>query len=251
MNGEVPGSFTPQELAVLPDFGMTTLVCPSEGEILEKNWRRSGEFPDIIPHLQEKEKKQAPPPPAPRAQAPQSLDIDTLIDSASTRLFGHVADLMKELENQREEKALVVSLQNQLGELRPRLLSLEAALKDREETISGLRIELEKSRNDLSGAKRSLTETADDLGIRNRLVEKISRDLTEKELSLAKSLTVIRRLEESLARLRPDAAVPAPVEPAAVAPPAPPLPEPALTEQPAAHNALLDFLKRFTSQDSH
>ena len=40
MNGEVPGSFTAAELAGLTGFSMTSLVCPAEGEILDKNWRR-------------------------------------------------------------------------------------------------------------------------------------------------------------------------------------------------------------------
>lgn len=272
MNGEVPGSFTPSELAALPGFGMTTLVCPAEGEILEKNWKRSGEFPDIIPHLLEKEKEQAPPPPPPQAEAEQNLDVDKLIDSASTRLFGHVADLMKELETRREERALISSLQGELQDLRrkdlSRISSLEASLKNSEESSNELRVELEKSRNELSGVKRKLEETAKDLDIRNRLVEKVSRDLADKELSLAKSLTVIRRLEDTLSRLRPGQAAPpagadaAPPPPAPVErapssytldepPPAPPILEPPMPDQPAAHGALVDFFKKFISKDSH
>lgn len=317
MNGEVPGSFTPQELTALPGFSQTTLVCPAEGEILEKNWKRSGEFPELIPHLQEKQKKQAPLSPAPEASP--GGDVDGLLDVASTRLFSHVADLMKELENRREERALTASLQRQLVDLKGqlqaerekasmaesrlpliseleesrrkdqiKLQTIEAALKGREDAMGELRMELEKTKNELDSTKRRLTETSNDLAIRNRLVDKISRDLTEKELSLAKALAVIRRLEEDLNRICPDTAAPAQPEPAAppraeAAPPvlmtapenvAPSMPstalevpaaklayttdeppraptflEPPMPENPAAQNALVDFFKRFMTKD--
>lgn len=119
MNGEVPGSFTPAELAALPGFSMTTLVCAAEGEILEKNWLRAGEFSDIAPLItaQEMRAPQAKPTPV----ASPSVDVDAMIDTASTRLFSHVADLMKELENRREEKALGLSLQRQIVDLKGQL----------------------------------------------------------------------------------------------------------------------------------
>ena len=117
MNGEVPGSFTPQELAALKDFAMTTLVCPAEGEILEKNWRRSGEFADIITVLHERDASRPPSAPAREQEAVISQDVDALIDTASARLFGQVAGLMKELENHREERALTDSLQRKVVEL--------------------------------------------------------------------------------------------------------------------------------------
>ena len=47
LNGEVPGCFIPADLAKLEGFSGTTLVCPAEGEVLEKNWQRAGEFPDL------------------------------------------------------------------------------------------------------------------------------------------------------------------------------------------------------------
>jgi hypothetical protein len=47
LNGEVPGSFSPEQLAAVPGFTGGTLVCPSEGEIDEKSWRRAGEFEEI------------------------------------------------------------------------------------------------------------------------------------------------------------------------------------------------------------
>ena len=61
MKGEVPGSYEPDALAALPGFTMTTLVCPGEGEIAEKNWRRAGEFDDIVRAL---DAHQAQTPPA-------------------------------------------------------------------------------------------------------------------------------------------------------------------------------------------
>ena len=61
----------------------------------------------------------------------------------------------------------------------------------------------ERMRGDFEGSKRRVQETESDLGIRNRLVDKLSRDLSDKEFSLAKALGVIRRLEEDLNRLCP------------------------------------------------
>jgi hypothetical protein len=60
MNGEVPGSFTAAELAALPGFSMTTLVCPAQGEIAEKNWRRAGEFGDVAAALTARENAARP-----------------------------------------------------------------------------------------------------------------------------------------------------------------------------------------------
>lgn len=244
MNGEVPGSYTPGELAALPGFGNTTLVCPAEGEILEKNWRRSGEFDDLIKAMADRDSKLPPPDRRTRdgaAEAAASGDVDKLLDTTSARLFTHVSTLMKELENRREERALTTSLQRQLVELNaqlnalkeknasletrlPRLAeleesvrrdlaqieSLESALKAREEGMSELRVQLEKQRNEHENSKRRLGEALNDLAIRNRLVDKLSRDLTEKEVSLAKSLGVIRRMEEELNRLVPHQDEPAP-----------------------------------------
>ncbi|HEX4047989.1 MAG TPA: hypothetical protein VH309_09160, partial [Elusimicrobiota bacterium] len=80
-----------------------------------------------------------------------------------------------------------------------------------------------------------------DLAVRNRLVDKLSKELSEKELSLAKSLGVIRRLEEDLNRLCPEAgprglpasaAAPVSLAPRPQAPPAPAY-APASPEPPA------------------
>jgi hypothetical protein len=256
MNGEVPGSYSASELAVLPGFTMTTLVCPASGEVSEKSWRRAGEFGDIAASLAAREQASAPPPPPLQAAAANaaatsmSADVDSLIDTASTKLFSHVADLVKELENRREEKALIISLQRQITALKeelaqtrersnllemrlPRIAELEesqrkagAALESlqagvitRETALNEARISAEKTKNELEATKRRLVETTNDLAMRNRLVDKVSKELSEKELSLAKSLGVIRRLEEDLNRLCPDPSVFASA--ASVPPPAP------------------------------
>jgi TolA-binding protein len=305
MNGEVPGSYSPQELAALNGFSMTSLVCPAEGEILEKNWRRSGEFPDIIKILHERDAKMPPSAPALAQEAVMTGDVNKVIDTASARLFTHVSTLMKELENRREEKALTLTLQRQVVELQDKfqdaqgkidslegrlakiseleesvrkdlaqIQSLESALKAREEGLSELRLNSEKIKFEMETTKRRLGESLNDLSIRNRLVDKLSRDLTEKELSLAKSLGVIRRLEEDLNRLCPivdtlpvTAAAPvdkvetkeevqplepvAPVE-SAEAPvesvPAADLPP---VDQPAAQGALVKKLGKFFSRYDH
>jgi hypothetical protein len=260
MNGEVPGSFTAAELAALPGFSMTTLVCPAQGEIAEKNWRRAGEFGDVAAALTARENA-APLPSAATATAAAaasaSTDVDAMIDSASSKLFSHVADLMKELESRREEKALITSLQRHIAALKeelaqtrersnllelrlPRIAeleethrksqaaleSLQTSLLTREQALNEARVAAEKNKNEAEAAKRRLQESVNDLAVRNRLVDRLSKDLSEKELSLAKSLGVIRRLEEDLNRLCPDpgSALPsraaeAPVRPSESAPP--------------------------------
>lgn len=269
MKGEVPGSYEPAALVALPDFSMTTLVCPGEGEIAEKNWRRAGEFDDIVEAFRAREASR--PPSAPLGAPPTSNEVDALLDTASTRLFSHVADLMKELETRRDEKSLIVSLQRQISSLKnelarmretnstleiriPRIAELEEAqrkdhaaiaqlqesLTARERQLNETRAAFEKMRADLDAAKRRVQETENDLGIRNRLVDKLSHDLSEKELSLAKSLGVIRRLEEDLDRLCPSPefktrASEAPAEP----PPAPPPAAPMKEEKPEPVSAVL------------
>ncbi|MBI5245540.1 MAG: hypothetical protein HY923_00035 [Elusimicrobia bacterium] len=238
MKGEVPGSYEPAALVALPGFSMTTLVCPGEGEIAEKNWRRAGEFEEIVRAIEAHQA--ATPPSAPLGAPPtdQPSEVDSLLDTASTRLFSHVADLMKELETRRDEKALIVSLQRQISVLKqelaqsreqttlleirmPRLAELEAAhrkdlsavsaleaeVDGRDAQLRELHIQAEKDHAALDAAKRRVHETDNDLGIRNRLVDKLSHDLSEKELSLAKALGVIRRLEEDLHLLCPTAEI--------------------------------------------
>ncbi len=256
MKGEVPGSYEPAALAALPGFTMTTLVCPGEGEIEEKNWRRAGEFDDIVRAVEAHQAKV--PPQAPLGAPPSANEVDSLLDTASTRLFSHVADLMKELETRRDEKSLIVSLQRQISALKtelarmresatmlelrvPRIAELEEAQKKhetamaqlqtaltaRESQLNDMRMPYERMRGDLDAAKRRVQEAENDLGIRNRLVDKLSHDLSEKELSLAKALGVIRRLEEDLNRLCPSPELmKAPFQPAAAEPPSAPTPAP-------------------------
>lgn len=318
MNGEVPGSYTPEELSKLHGFSMTTMVCPAEGEILEKNWRRSGEFPDIIKLLHERDASRPPSAPAAAQEAVITGDVNKVIDTASARLFNHVSTLMKELETRREEKALTITLQRQVMDLKeqvadaqeksaalersmPRIreledivrksetviINLEAALKAREDGLAELRVQMEKTKIDLETNKRRLGEAVNDLSIRNRLVDKLSRDLTDKELSLAKSLAVIRRLEEDLNRLCPAIDQLAALEsqpaqrkeleeisaeikqearaaedeikqeskPPAVTsdepPPPPPPPAEPLPESPAAQSALVEKFKKLISRYDH
>jgi|GEM_PF-2365408 len=263
LNGEVPGSFSPEQLAAVSGFTNATLVCPAEGEIDEKSWRRAGEFEEIARALAARPAPAAASVPAVAAAAAASstaapTDVDSMLDSASSKLFHHVADLMKELENRREERALVVSLQRQVAALRDELAkesqratmselkvtrlaeleeaarkdqaaiaSLQSSLQTREQAHNDARIALEKMKIELESTRRRQAEAYNDLVVRNRLVDKLSKDLTDKELSLAKSLGVIRRLEEDLNRLcpPPSAAV---IAAAAVVPleaprPAPPI----------------------------
>jgi hypothetical protein len=268
MKGEVPGSYEPDALAALPGFTMTTLVCPGEGEIAEKNWRRAGEFEDIVKAMERQQSMT--PPAAPLGAPPTSNEVDALLDTASTRLFSHVADLMKELETRRDEKSLIVSLQRQISALKaelnaarenatlleiriPRIAELEEALKKdqaalaqqqanmaaREAQHNELSQAFERMRGDLEGAKRRVQETENDLGVRNRLVDKLSRELSDKELSLAKALGVIRRLEEDLNRLCPS--------PEMLKQAAPPAPAPNIQAKPAAPAPVEPAVKKVLS----
>lgn len=249
INGEVPGCYAPPDLIALPHFSEATLVCPAEGEILEQNWRKAAEVGEISSAISEKEnarRAEPPAPPAPPVDALNSLlaggDIDKLIDDSGVKLFSHVADLMKELENRREERSLSLSYQRQAADLKEQLRgaresaaraedqagiirNLEAQLKEaraeveslraaqttKDGTLAELRVRLETMKMEVENTSRRQTETANDLAIRNRLVDTLSRQLTEKEVALAKALALIRRFEEELARL-------APAKPAAASP---------------------------------
>lgn len=253
INGEVPGCYPPEELLSLPHFSPSTLVCPAEGEILEQNWRKAAEVSDIAAVLaaRESRRREAAVPAEPPETADQlnpSLaagDIERLIDDSGAKLFSHVTDLMKELENRREEHSQGLSLRRQVGELKEqlrdardaasraddldgRIRNLEAKLKEsqasadalqasltaKDGALGELRVKLETTKLELENVSRRHGEAANDLAIRNRLVESLSRQMTEKEIALAKALALIRRFEEELARLRP--AKPAEAGPAIV-----------------------------------
>ena len=307
INGEIPGSYAAAELPALPGFSMTTLVCPAAGEIAEKKWRRAGEFVEVAAALAAHEDA---PPPAPIETSPgyvfESSEVNALIDSASTKLFSHVADLMKELESRREEKGLIVSLQRHvaalteevaqtrersnllemrlpriaeleethrkgqaaLEALQSRLEDLQSSLLTREQALKEARAAAETNKTEAEAAKLRLQGTLNDLALRNRLVDKLSKSLGDKELSLVKSLGVIRRLEEDMNRICPD---PVPALPSAPEPsvrisasPETPLPsytldEPATpplepapsSERPKAQEALVRFVKRIFPGQPH
>ncbi|MBI5209116.1 MAG: hypothetical protein HY927_03990 [Elusimicrobia bacterium] len=303
LDGEVPGSYAPEELADLPGLNLTTLVCPAEGEILEKNWRHAAEFADIADLLRRRGERPpaapgdpkrpsgatpgtagsgtspaapgpapAPAPPdqkaspAPAAEEPPSAkdssnELERFLDTSSNRLFRHVSELMKELEVRREERSVIASLQRQIVELKEQgqkarekaailedrmavlpaieetakknetwIKTLQDSLKASENALAELRVKYETSKTELENAKRRLADTANDLSIRNRLVDKLNKDLTEKELSLAKALAVIRRFEEEVGRICPMPAEPHADPPRRETPP--PKPEPALPPAP-------------------
>lgn len=277
MNGEVPGTFSVEELVELPGFSMTTLVCPASGSASDKNWRRASEFKELSHAFAGAEREsKAPSPPDIAKLTANDADVDSLIDNASTKLFSHVADLMKELESSRDERVQFKALQRQLAALKDdlsgarergdllearlaRVPELEDALRkittelealktagsSKDQALAELRAGLEKMRSELEASRRKAQESANDLATRNRLIEKLSKDLSDKEISLAKSLGVIRRLEGSLRSMRPDAR-PASAEPEEhKQPPHPPKrlpPPPREPERPAPPPPELDDL---------
>ena len=237
LNGEVPGSFTPEDLAIQPGFSMTALVCPASGDIADKNWRRAGEFSDIAGAISARQSAADAPamPPAP------PLDVNALIDTTSSKLFGHVSDLMSKLESHREEKALVISLQRQLAAAReeltrareradllevrlPRIAELEETLRHAREALEVTQIAaqtsaaerdtaraetrvasdaLQRLKNEFDVAQRRLQELTLELSGRQQRLDQMTVELNAKELSLSKALGVITRLERELQQLNP------------------------------------------------
>jgi hypothetical protein len=250
-NGEVAGTYEPEELAAMAGFGEDDQVCPAQGENGETAWRRAAEFPEIAQAL--RAQPPAPPTfqPAPVSDAPDPADI---LNEASSKIFSHVTELMRELENRREERAFAQSLQRQVAELkgelsaaRDRIAGLDgkaalipgfeererksqellaaarAEAKDRDRSIAELSRQLSNLNQELARARRSEASLGDDLKRSGRLQEELSASLAHKELALAKALGVIRKLEAMLGGLVPSAS--RPQEPPAAEAPPPPVPE--------------------------
>lgn len=276
INGEVPGSYEPEELAAIPGFGDAALVCPASSDLAERRWERAAVYPDITEALRLRAKApMAPlePPRATREEDPvRALSPDDVLNDSSQRIFRHVTELMKELENRREERAVTQALQRKVGELTGELNALRErasylqgrsdlvpGFQDRErelqEALARLRADLHETRagaerldadlsktsSDLLATRRHLEEAKAEAAEREKHLSQLSRRLAEKEASLAKAFGVIRRLEESLGDLLPGVMagvsrrVPAAAVPPAVeAPPAAPVPAPEPVPQPAA-----------------
>ena len=242
--GEVPGVFEAAELAKLPTFTAATLVCPADAPAAERRWQRAGEHADIVEALQAYD-RQPPPLPPPQARAFADPDAvkgpDDLLDASSHKIFRHVTELMKELENRREERALIQSLQRSLVELKAELqaareharflqdrVSAIPAIEEREalarreiERLGGelrtLEERLEEGERAKADLRQKLREA--DLGEEEALraqaaaererkraageLEAMNAALASREASLAKSLAVIRRLELELGQLLP------------------------------------------------
>lgn len=240
INGEVPGSYEPDELAAIPGFGEAALVCPATSDLAERRWERAGVFPDINEALRAHERAPLVPlkaPPATRAEDPvRPLSPDDVLNDSSQRIFRHVTELMKELENRREERALTQSLQRRVAELTGELNALREratylqsrsdlipGFQDRErelqealararadlhETRGGaerLDADLAKTASDLLATRRHLEEARAESAEREKHLSSVSKRLSEKEASLAKAFGVIRRLEETLGELLPGA----------------------------------------------
>ncbi|MBI3288905.1 MAG: hypothetical protein HYZ74_05245 [Elusimicrobia bacterium] len=242
MQGEVPGSYEPGELAAMPDFAQTSMVCPAEGEAGERNWQRAGQFPEIVEAINQAAK----PSPLIGAQAQDAAasmadfvprSSSDVFNDAGARIFAHVTELMKELENRREERALTQSLQRQVIELknevmaaRERIKHLESQaalipgyedrekklqdflgsarseIKEKDRSIGDLNRQVSALRQDVDRLSRSETSLSADLKHQAQIADDLSRKLAEKELALAKAFSLIRRLEEALGGLLPASA---------------------------------------------
>ncbi len=301
LRGEVPGCYSPEDIVKLPDFTPSILVCPAEGEIAEKNWRRASEIPEILKAAGAAGHDQGSAKPASSA----ATDVNAFIDATGTKLFQHVSRIVKELENRREEQELlrrleleIMNLKSRLEESDVRLIEKDAYLKSEKNRIAdlekslaqekergqaleasaaregqqtaALRVAFEKLRAEQENLHKRLSDVQNDLAIRNRLVNKLSLELTEKELQLAKSLGIIRKLEEDLPQMGPSSGAakdssrqqeaapkPAPEPPRTPNKPAAPPPSLAgaepddVPEENLAHKALVERLKKLVSRHTH
>ncbi len=242
IQGEVPGSYTPAELANIKEFKGTSMVCPAEEGIADRNWQRAGQFPDIVESLKSTAEKTPPrPPQAPEPDLSGAAEIlpknpNEVLSDASTRIFTHVTGLMKELENRREERALTQSLQRQLSELKNELLALrernqhlqgqaemipgfeerekrslekvarlQSDIMERDERIGGLDKQNEGLRGENERVKRAEDQLSADLRGQRALSEEITQHLASKEFTLAKAFGIIRKLEAMLGEILPEA----------------------------------------------
>ncbi|MBI5201404.1 MAG: hypothetical protein HY925_07450 [Elusimicrobia bacterium] len=271
--GEVPGNYEPHELARLPGFSAASLVCPADSASGDRRWQRAGLYPDIVEAMRLNDLQ--PPPVAP-AQTAAYVDPsaatgpDELLNATSHRIFMHVTELMKELENRREEQALAQSLQRTLVDLKGELHAARERIRFLDDRVSTIPALEERERRAVDEAERvrgeyrvfddklrerelriaqldtrvqeaalaldnALRAQADAMREQRRLaqvVEDLNRQLASKESSLAKSLAMIRRLESELAHLLPQTAATM-AAPAAKAPAAtqpPPPPPPPAVE---------------------
>lgn len=267
MNGEVPGSYEPEELAAMPGFSDTAMVCPAQGGISERSWQRAGQFPEVVEALSRIPRPAPPPPPVARDAAAAARDLNETLNDASSRIFDHVTELMKELENRREERALTQSLQRQLVELKNELFAARERIKNLDGRVSlipgfeerekRMQDMLSAARGDIKERDRAITELnrqnsnlsqefarvqrseaslSEDLKQQCRINEELSKSVAHKEFTLAKAFGVIRKLESMLGGIVPVGAPPAEATAAeaASAPEAPadPAAEPEVPAQP-------------------
>lgn len=220
-NGQVPGAFEPAELAAMPGFSQTTLVCPAD-DSTERQWVKAAHFPELVAAI---EKYQVAPPPPPRL-------ADELLSESSHKLFRHVTDLMQELENRREEKAMAKTLQRQLGEVKDELLrtreraqqlelevgaarganereaalaqqleGIRAQLKERQTEITALNDQLHGQRQELARYRTQAEELLETNKQLTRQRDDLTKELAEKDATLARALGLIKRMESELDEL--------------------------------------------------
>jgi hypothetical protein len=241
---EVPGVFEPHQLVQFAKFSAATLVCPADAPAAERSWKRAGEFADIIAAMEAYD-REPPPLPPPQAQAyvdpAAARGPEEVLDASSHKIFRHVTELMKELENRREEKALSQSLQRTLIELKGELQAARERVRfldDRVSQIPAFQEREKRSQEVLAQLGGELRALADRLHERDRRildleqklqeaklseenalrsqaaalreqkrlgteVEGLNRRLAHSEAGLAKSLALIQRLELELGQLVP------------------------------------------------
>ncbi|MBI5245327.1 MAG: hypothetical protein HY922_16815 [Elusimicrobia bacterium] len=233
MNGEVPGSYLPEELAAIPGFAETSLVCPAEGGIENRNWRGAGEFGDLAEAISAQKRAGGKTAPVPDHSP---LSPDDILNDASSRIFLHVSDLMGELQNRREERALTQALQRQVAQEKNELLAARERIRHLEDQAAlipgfeererkhqdllargqqesqelearrlGAEQALKRMQEELEGERRKAEALQAELQRQKTVGEGLSGQLAAKELTLARAFGIIRRLEETLRELVPGA----------------------------------------------
>ena len=230
LDGAASGALSPEELARSPGFARTTLVCPAGGEIEDKNWRRAGEFPDLVQAIDALEA--APPPPA--GLSAGRAGAEAMLDETASRIFGHVSSLMAELESRRGEKDLVKALEREASALREELSKaraerdahekraflvpgleerlgrvdaelerLRAELTRRDASLAESRAAQDEALSRLAATERRLAELERELAAAKEQSRGLSEALAAKELQLAKAVGLVQRLDDQLAAARP------------------------------------------------
>lgn len=183
LDGEIPGQFEVEELVQLPGFTEKALVCPADGDLSARRWQPAGTVADIAQILS------SMPPPLPETQHfSQAIGPQDLLDQTNLRLFRHISQLMKEIEEHRASRPLIQSLQKKLLESQEELQTTRNKVNELEKNYRELQ-------DNLAKAGREKNEAF------SKRIEDLTRALADKDLALNKSIGALSRAEQELGKM--------------------------------------------------